>query len=79
MYMYHNNSAAADNQNAAAVWADSFGSWHLDEDPGPGLAGDILDSSAQSNHGTAGAGQTGAVERGGDGGGRSGGSGPCGA
>ncbi|MCX2983187.1 DUF2341 domain-containing protein, partial [Halieaceae bacterium IMCC14734] len=55
IYMYHNNPDAADDQDAAQVWTDSLGVWHLDEDPGPGLADQILDSAGTANHGTAGA------------------------
>ncbi len=53
IYMYFNNGAAADGQNLAAVWSDGLGVYHFNEDPGPGTAGDILDSSPSGNNGTA--------------------------
>ncbi|MDJ0878497.1 MAG: DUF2341 domain-containing protein [Halieaceae bacterium] len=53
IYLYHNNGAAGDNQDTAAVWADGLGIYHFNEDPGPGNAGDILDSSNPANNGTA--------------------------
>ena len=36
------------------VWTNDYvGVWHLEEDPGPGGSGDIIDSTNQTNHGTA--------------------------
>jgi len=54
IWIYHNNSTAVDNQNAPGVWSNGYaGVWHLDQDPGPGGAGDMQDSSASGNNGTA--------------------------
>jgi hypothetical protein len=53
IHIYYNNAAAMDAQNSAAVWPAGIGVWHMDEDPGPGGAGDIKDSDASSNNGTA--------------------------
>ncbi|HUU74194.1 MAG TPA: DUF2341 domain-containing protein, partial [Burkholderiales bacterium] len=46
IHMYYNNAAALDGQTPTAVWPDGLGVYHLDEDPGPGLPGDIEDSYA---------------------------------
>ncbi|MHC5112450.1 MAG: DUF2341 domain-containing protein, partial [Planctomycetota bacterium] len=45
-HMYYNNAVAVDAQTPTAVWPDGLGVYHLDEDPGPGLPGDIEDSYA---------------------------------
>jgi len=36
-----------------SVWAAGIGVYHLDEDPGPGGADEMLDSDGTANHGTA--------------------------
>ncbi|MEQ8786456.1 MAG: DUF2341 domain-containing protein [Pirellulaceae bacterium] len=53
IHMYYNNTAASDAQSAAGVWSSGIGVWHLDDDPGPGGAGDIKDSDATPLNGTA--------------------------
>jgi hypothetical protein len=54
LYMYYGNASSADQSNAAGVWdANYLGVWHLKEDPGPGTAGDITDSTSPANNGTA--------------------------
>ncbi|MBN1674644.1 MAG: DUF2341 domain-containing protein, partial [Kiritimatiellae bacterium] len=55
LYMYYGNAAVAGSrENAAGVWdADYVGVWHMKEDPGPGTAGAIRDSTTYTNHGTA--------------------------
>ena len=59
LYMYYGNPAAANQQDAANVWDASYrGVWHMREDPGPGGAGDIKDSTAYAKHGTAAAAMT---------------------
>ena len=46
IYIYYGNTAAAAAPNAAAVWGNNYSAvWHMDEDPGPGGAGDIKDSA----------------------------------
>ncbi|HYG25081.1 MAG TPA: DUF2341 domain-containing protein [Verrucomicrobiae bacterium] len=53
VYLYYGNAAAANQQNATAVWDSSFRAvWHLKEDlAGTGTADVYLDSTANSNHG----------------------------
>ena len=59
LYMYYGNPAASDQQDSVNVWDSSFkGVWHLKDDPGPGGAGDIKDSTANAKHGTASAAMT---------------------
>ena len=59
LYMYYGNPAAASQQDATNVWDASYrGVWHLKEDPGPGGAGDVKDSTANGKHGTANAAMT---------------------
>ncbi len=53
IHLYYNNTAATDAQNAAGIWESGIGVYHLDEDPGPGGAGDIKDSDGTANDGTA--------------------------
>ncbi|MDP6057850.1 MAG: DUF2341 domain-containing protein, partial [Pirellulaceae bacterium] len=53
IHLYYNNTGAVDAQNATGVWPSGTGVYHLDEDPGPGGAGDIKDSDATPNNGTA--------------------------
>jgi hypothetical protein len=54
LYMYFNNSGAANQQNAAGVWDTNFkGVWHLKEDPS-GTAPQMRDSTSNANHGTSG-------------------------
>jgi len=54
IYMYYGNAAAGNQQNATDVWSNGYvGVWHLKEDPGPGGAGDIKDSTSNQNNGTA--------------------------
>jgi hypothetical protein len=58
IYMYFNNSGAANQQNAAGVWDTNFkGVWHLREDPS-GTAPQIRDSTSNANHGTSGGAMT---------------------
>ncbi len=52
IYVYFNNSAATDGQNAADVWPLGIGVWHLDDDPGNGTVEQIQDSDGISLHGT---------------------------
>ena len=58
IHLYYNNTAASDAQTPAALWPTGTGVYHLDEDPGPGGAGDIKDSDGTSNNGTADASMT---------------------
>jgi glucose/arabinose dehydrogenase len=44
IWMYYGNPSAPDAQDPAAVWAGYAGVWHLH--------GDLLDSTANANHGT---------------------------
>ncbi|MHB8053174.1 MAG: DUF2341 domain-containing protein, partial [Methanoregula sp.] len=54
LYMYFNNSGAANQQNAAGVWDTNFkGVWHLKENPS-GTAPQMRDSTSNANHGTSG-------------------------
>ena len=53
IWIYYNNAAATDAQNAAGVWPAGIGVWHLANDPGPGGAGDIKDADASPLNGTA--------------------------
>ena len=54
IYMYYNNSGASDQSNPTEVWDSKYvGVWHLKEDPGPGGAGDIKDSTIYYSNGTA--------------------------
>ncbi|HEY7759918.1 MAG TPA: DUF2341 domain-containing protein, partial [Burkholderiales bacterium] len=54
--MYYGNAAAADGQNADAVWNAAYvGVWHLNQ-AGSGAAGEFRDSSGTGNHGRGGAG-----------------------
>lgn len=57
IYMYYNNDEIIDSQeNVTGVWDDDFVMvQHMNEDPGPGGAGDIVDSTQYGNNGTAGA------------------------
>ncbi|MGH2621717.1 MAG: DUF2341 domain-containing protein, partial [Anaerolineales bacterium] len=64
IYLYYGNgTGVADQWNIAGTWdeggANNFrGVWHEKEDPGPGGAGDIKDSTTNANHGTAAASMT---------------------
>jgi len=52
IWMYYDNAAAADGQNAAGVWDASFrGVWHLRENPA-GAPPQMRDSTSNANHGT---------------------------
>ena len=55
IYMRFGSACVTSSQeNVTGVWdANYAGVWHLPEDPGPGGAGDIKDSTANVNHGTA--------------------------
>lgn len=54
IYMYYGNAAAVNQEDPTNVWdVDYQGVWHLKEDPGPGGAGDIKDSTANANNLTA--------------------------
>ena len=51
--MYYNNSGATNTENASGVWDWNYEAvWHMSDDPGPGGAGDIKDSTG-TNNGTA--------------------------
>jgi hypothetical protein len=52
IYMHYGDPALNDAQNAAAVFAGQQGVWHLSQDPGPGTAAAIRDSSPVARHGT---------------------------
>ena len=59
IWMYYNNPTTGDGQDAANVWDANYEAvWHLEEDPGPGGAGDIKDATSHANHGTADASMT---------------------
>ena len=54
IWLYYDNPSAVDDQKPADVWTNGYvGVWHLRDDPGPGNPGDILDSTAANNNGTA--------------------------
>ncbi|UCF12611.1 MAG: DUF2341 domain-containing protein [Thermoplasmatales archaeon] len=54
IWMYYGNDASTSGENPNSVWnSDYVGVWHLKENPGPGGTGDIKDSTANSNNGTA--------------------------
>jgi hypothetical protein len=58
LYMYFNNSGAANQQNVPGVWDTNFkGVWHLKEDPS-GTAPQMRDSTSNANHGTSGGAMT---------------------
>jgi hypothetical protein len=58
-YIYYNNTSASEPAASATygsqkVWTNNYQAvWHLNEDPGPGGAGDIKDSTSNGNNGTA--------------------------
>lgn len=59
LYVYYGNPTVGNQEDPINVWdADFVGVWHLKEDPGPGGAGDIKDSTSNANHGTADASMT---------------------
>ncbi|MFH1521786.1 MAG: DUF2341 domain-containing protein, partial [archaeon] len=52
--MYYGNAGATNQENATGVWDSNFVMvQHMQEDPGPGGAGDIVDSTKYDNDGTA--------------------------
>lgn len=52
IWMYYDNAAASDAQNAGGVWTNNFsGVWHLSEDPS-GTAPQMKDSTSNGNNGT---------------------------
>jgi parallel beta-helix repeat protein len=54
IWMYYDNSGVSAGEDPDEVWDTNFEAvWHLDEDPDLGLAGDINDSTANNNDGTA--------------------------
>ena len=54
IWMYYGNPTAPDVQDQAGTYDETFAAvWHLAEDPGPGGAGDIKDTTSNNNHGTA--------------------------
>ncbi len=54
IFMFYGNSTMGSQENPTGVWNTNYkGVWHLKEDPGPGIPGDIKDSTSNSNHGTA--------------------------
>jgi len=61
LYLYYGNPAAANQQNATAVWTSNFRAvWHLEES-GNGTAGEYKDASSNTNHAQGGGGLAGAV------------------
>lgn len=56
LYLYFNNSAASNQQNAVGVWDSNFsGVWHLKESAS-GVAGEFKDSTSNANNGQGGSG-----------------------
>jgi hypothetical protein len=56
LYLYFNNSGAANQQNAVGVWDSNFrGVWHLKESAS-GVAGEFKDSTSNANNGQGGSG-----------------------
>ncbi|MDA2911876.1 C25 family cysteine peptidase, partial [Nitrospiraceae bacterium AH_259_D15_M11_P09] len=55
IYMYYGNSSITSSlENVNGVWdANYLAAWHLKEDPGPGGADDMADSTSNANHATA--------------------------
>jgi MSHA biogenesis protein MshQ len=54
LYVYYGNPSPPP-QTPEAVWtADFLAVWHLQQDPGPGGAGEILDATSRNQDGTAG-------------------------
>jgi hypothetical protein len=54
LYMYYGNPSPPPPANPATVWtANYLAVWHLADDPGPGGAGDMRDSTVNAHHGTA--------------------------
>jgi hypothetical protein len=63
LYLYFNNSAAANQQNGTGVWDANFmGVWHLKES-GSGVAGEFKDSTSNANNGQGGSGPSGPPTR----------------
>lgn len=53
IYVYYGNSTPQPPV-ASAVWTEGFQAvWHMQQDPGPNLPDQILDSTANGHHGTA--------------------------
>ncbi|MBW1859788.1 MAG: DUF2341 domain-containing protein, partial [Deltaproteobacteria bacterium] len=53
-YMYYGNSGASNQENANGVWDSGYVAvWHLSEDPS-GTSPQIMDSTANTNHGSTG-------------------------
>ncbi len=54
IYMYYGNEVIGNQEDPTNVWDSNYqGVWHLAEDPGPGGAGDIKDSTSNGNDLTA--------------------------
>ncbi|MCP4090136.1 MAG: DUF2341 domain-containing protein, partial [Gammaproteobacteria bacterium] len=55
IYYNYDGTATYDQSTVdeQAVWSTGIGVYHLNEDPGPGVAGDIKDSDGTANNGTA--------------------------
>jgi hypothetical protein len=54
IWMYYGNNSASAGEDPDRVWNSNFEAvWHLNDDPGPGGPGDIIDSTANDNDGTA--------------------------
>jgi hypothetical protein len=54
VYYAHSGISSLPPQTPQAVWAtDYLGVWHLQQDPGPGGAGEIKDATSGNHHGTA--------------------------
>jgi hypothetical protein len=53
VFMDYGDETLADAQNKTGVWSsDMRAVWHLAEDPGPGTANSMRDSTSNANHGT---------------------------
>jgi hypothetical protein len=53
VWMYYANAVASDGQNVTSVWGNNYSSvWHMNQDPATAGVNGILDSSADTNHGT---------------------------
>ena len=52
IHMYYNNTGASDGQSPGAVRPAGIGVYHMDDDPGLSVTGDVKDSDATPNDGT---------------------------
>jgi hypothetical protein len=54
LYMYYGNDTVGNQEDINGVWSNGFAAvYHLNNNPGPGNSGDILDSTSNNKHGTA--------------------------